>query len=120
MTFETHVAQAVEQMRSQGFTIIEGLISEERLIQAGRDAEPLFEKSPLQKDGPNGPIYGRLCKGLFKKTRAFDDLYSIPLVLAIVEAVLIWKSEKDSPAAFNFVMPSALMFNAALTSRSCR
>ena len=95
MPFDQQVAHAVDQMRSQGYAIIEGLISKERLIQAGSDAEPLFEESPVQKNGPNGPIHGRSCKGLFKKTRAFDDLYTIPLVLAIVEAVLTWESEKD-------------------------
>ena len=95
MTIESQVAHAVDQIRSQGFTIIEGLISDERLSQAREDAESLFEASPVQKQGSNGPIRGRLCKGLFKKTRVFDDLYSIPLVLAIVEAVLTWKSEKD-------------------------
>ena len=95
MSFETRVADAVAQMREQGFAIIEGLISDERLTQAEQDAETLFEVSPIQKEGVRGKVNGRLCKGLFKKTRAFDDLYCDPLVVAIVEAVLARESEKD-------------------------
>ena len=88
MMFESQVADVVDQMRQNGFAIVEGLIAEERLINAQRDAEALYEVSSTQKQGPRGPVYPRMCKGLFTKTREFDDLFCIPLVLAIVEAVL--------------------------------
>ena len=96
MTLESQVEDTVDQMRQNGFAVIEGLITEERLANAQRDAEALYEVSSVQKDGPRG-VYprwckglftkSRWCKGLFTKTRVFDDLY-IPRVLAVVEAVI--------------------------------
>ncbi|MCY4129921.1 MAG: phytanoyl-CoA dioxygenase family protein [Gammaproteobacteria bacterium] len=88
MSFDVQVANTVTQMREQGFAIIEGLISEERLRQAKQDADKFLEESPIQKQGPRGPVNPRMCKDLFRRTRAFDDLYSIPVVLSVVEEVL--------------------------------
>lgn len=93
MTFESQLADTVTQMRQNGYAIIEGLISEKRLIEARRDAETLLEVSSIHKEGLRGTVYPRMCKDLFKKTRVFDDLYCIPLVLAIVEAVLGEKTD---------------------------
>lgn len=95
MSFDTQLADAVTHMRERGFAIIEGLVSDERLHRARRDAEALLEEVPFQKQGPRGSVNPRMCKDLFKKTRVFDDLYSIPLVVAIVEAVLTWESDRD-------------------------
>ena len=53
-----------------------------------------LEESPIQKQGPRGQVNPRMCKDLFRKTTAFDDLYSIPLVLAIVTEVLGGKSNE--------------------------
>ena len=96
MSFDAQVADGISQMREQGFAIIEGLIPDERVLRARRDADDLFEEVPFQKQGPRGMVTPRMCKDLFKKTRVFDDLYSIPLVLAIVEAVLAWESDRDN------------------------
>lgn len=94
MTIDPKIADTVAQMREQGFAIIEGLISDERLLQARRDADNLLEETSIQKQGPRGPVNTRMCKDLFRKTRAFDDLYSIPVVLAVVEEVLGGQSDE--------------------------
>ena len=94
MTFESQVEDTVNQLRQNGFAVIEGLITEERLASAQRDAEALYEVSSIQKDGPRGRVYPRWCKGLFTKTRVFDDLYTIPHVLAVVERVIGTKTDE--------------------------
>lgn len=94
MSFDEQVADTVAEIRKRGFAIIEGLISAERLCQARRDADQFLEITPTQKQGPRGLVNSRMCKDLFKKTRAFDDLYSLPLVLSIVEAVLGGESDQ--------------------------
>ncbi len=94
MTQHTDAATAVNQLREQGFAVLQGLIEGDRLSRAARDAEALMETTPIRMPGIDGPIYGRMCKGLFKKTRAFDDLYVNPVVLSVIEAVLAGNFER--------------------------
>ncbi|MYD42818.1 MAG: hypothetical protein F4W90_02885 [Gammaproteobacteria bacterium] len=88
MTNEQKLASAADQLRSDGYTVVEDLISGERLERARRDAEALMERTPIQMPGVSGPVHGRMCKELFSKSRAFDDLYCNELVLGIVNEIL--------------------------------
>ena len=78
----------LETLARDGFVIVEDLIDENRLGQAQEDAELLLEPTPILMPGVSGEVRGRMCKGLFGKSRAFDDLYVNPVVLALVREYL--------------------------------
>ena len=98
MADESTVTQAVEDLHANGFAVIENVISEERLAKAERDAEGLMEQSSFEAPGIDQPVKARLCKGLFTKSRIFDDLYVNPTVLDVVDKVL---ANEDHPRAYN-------------------
>ena len=79
--------QAIQEIEDVGYTIIPGIISPSRLIKAQQDAEKLLHTIPAK--GLNGTqIDGRMCKGLFAKTREFDDIAANATVTAVVNGVL--------------------------------
>jgi ectoine hydroxylase-related dioxygenase (phytanoyl-CoA dioxygenase family) len=80
---------AVRQIQTDGYAIVPDLIAGERLRRAQDDAEALLEATSIDMPGLDGPIRGRMRKGLFRASRAFDDLYSHPTVTAIVSRVLV-------------------------------
>ena len=83
------VATAIQQIKDVGYNIIPKLIFGARLRRAQADAEALLEATPIEMPGLDGKVFGRMCKGLFGKSRAFDDLYAHPTVLAVVRGVLV-------------------------------
>lgn len=95
MTRETDVATATERLRTDGYAVIEGVVTGKRLEQLQRDAEALMEPTPIEMPGIKGPIVGRMCKQLFSKSRAFDDLYVNPMVLKVVGNVLGGNASKN-------------------------
>lgn len=82
------VETAIKQIKEDGYAIIANLISGDRLRRAQEDAEALLEKTPIAMPGLDGRIIGRMKKGLFRATRAFDDLYVHPTILAVARGVL--------------------------------
>ena len=85
----SNIQTAVQQIKEVGYAIIPKLIEGERLRQAQADTEALLEATPIEMPGLDGKVFGRMCKGLFRKSRAFDDLYTHPTVLAVVRGVLV-------------------------------
>ena len=83
----TTTEQAVQEIGDVGYTIIPEVITPSRLARAQQDAEKLLHNIPAK--GLNGTrIEGRMCKGLFAKTRAFDDIAANTNITTIVNAVL--------------------------------
>ena len=83
----TTTEQAVQEIGDVGYTIIPEVITPSRLARAQQDAEKLLHNIPAK--GLNGTrIEGRMCKGLFAKTRAFDDIAANTTNTTIVNAVL--------------------------------
>ena len=83
----TTTEQAVQEIGDVGYTIIPEVITPSRLARAQQDAEKLLHNIPAK--GLNGTrIEGRMCKGLFAKTRAFDDIAATTALTTIVNAVL--------------------------------
>ncbi len=79
--------RAVQEIEDVGYTIIPDIISPSRLIEAQQDAEELLHSIPAKGlDGTN--IDGRMCKGLFAKTRKFDDIAANTTIMAIVNGIL--------------------------------
>ena len=83
-----NVKDELDALAHYGFVVIEHLIDENRLRQAQEDAELLLESTPAMMPGVSGEVLGRMCKQLFIKSRAFDDLYVHPTVLAIARQYL--------------------------------
>ena len=90
------VETAVQEIKDVGYTIIPNLICGPRLKQAQADAGALLGPTPVEMPGLDGRVIGRMCKGLFRKSRAFDDLYADPTVLAVVRGVLVEADRKPS------------------------
>lgn len=84
-----NVEKAVQEIKDVGYTIIPNLIDGVRLRQARADADALLEPTPIEMPALDVKVIGRMCKGLFRKSRAFDDLYAHPTVLAVVRGVLV-------------------------------
>ncbi|MEC8867691.1 MAG: phytanoyl-CoA dioxygenase family protein [Pseudomonadota bacterium] len=79
--------RAIEEIEDVGYTIIPDIISQSRLFEAQQDAEKLLHTIPAK--GLNGTnIDGRMCKGLFAKTREFDDIAANSTIMAIVNGIL--------------------------------
>ncbi len=94
------VETAVQEIRDVGYTIIPNLIDGPRLRRARADADALLGPTPIEMPGLDGKVTGRMCKGLFRKSRAFDDLYAHPTVLAVVRGVLADPERKRSYLTF--------------------
>ena len=94
--FDEQKRQAIESLQERGYAILNNLVSEERLERARNDAEELLEPTPIQMPGKNGGVQGRMCKGLFTKSRQFDDLYTLPLASAVLSDILATKVGKYS------------------------
>ena len=94
------VETAIQEIRDVGYTIIPNLIDGPRLRRAQADADALLGPTPIAMPGLDGKVIGRMCKGLFRKSRAFDDLYAHPTVLAVVRGVLADPERKRSYLTF--------------------
>ena len=83
------VEEAVERIRAEGFAVLPDLVDKNRLARLSEDSEALLH--PIHKQpGLNGkPTTGRMFKGLFRSTRAFDDIIVHPGLLAVVQGVLV-------------------------------
>ena len=88
MSETSHIVEtAIAEIADQGYAIVRDLISGERLEQLQRDAEQLLHEIPAKGiDGKQ--IAGRMHKGTFAVSRAFDDVIIHPTLLAIVRGVL--------------------------------
>lgn len=85
----TNVEAAVERIRTEGFAVIENLVDEDRLARLSDDSDALLHPTPNQP-GLNGTrATGRMFKGLFRTSRAFDDIIVHPTVLGVVRGVLV-------------------------------
>ena len=82
------IQNELEGLARDGFVIVEDIMDENRLGQAQMDADLLLEPTPIMMPGISGEVWGRMCKDLFKKSRAFDDLYVHPLVTTLVREYL--------------------------------
>ncbi|MEM7365968.1 MAG: phytanoyl-CoA dioxygenase family protein, partial [Pseudomonadota bacterium] len=82
-----NVENAISEIAQDGYTIVRHLIDSERLSKLDRDAEALLINwDAACVDG--GSVNGRMHKGTFAVSRAFDDIIIHPVLLSIVEAVL--------------------------------
>ena len=85
----TNVEAAVERIRTEGFAVIENLVDEDRLARLSDDSDALLHPTPNQP-GLNGTrATGRMFKGLFRTSRAFDDIIVHPTILGVVRGVLV-------------------------------
>lgn len=94
------IETAIQEIKEVGYTIIPNLIDGPRLRRAQADADALLGPTPIEMPGLDGKVVGRMCKGLFRKSRAFDDLYADPTVLAVVRGVLVGPERKRSYLLF--------------------
>jgi len=90
------VEAAVERIRAEGFAVLPNLVDENRLVRLSEDSEALLH--PIENQpGLNGTrVNGRMFKGLFRSSRAFDDIAVHPTILAVVHGVLVG-SAKHKP-----------------------
>ena len=79
----------VEEIAVSGFSVVSDLISKDRLKQAQEDADRLLESTPMPMPGVDEPVYGRMAKSYFPKSRSFDDLLCHPTLLEIARRVLV-------------------------------
>ena len=92
------ISAAVTEIDAQGFTVVRDLITGTRLEQLQRDAEQLLH--PIEaKCVDGGTVAGRMHKGTFGASRAFDDIIVHPTILAIVGGVLDEARSGDYPHA---------------------
>ena len=83
------IEAAVERIGTEGFAVIPNLVDEDRLARLSEDSDALLHPVPNQP-GLNGTrATGRMFKGLFRSSRAFDDIIVHPTVLAVVRGVLV-------------------------------
>lgn len=92
----TDTRTAIQEIETEGFCVLRDLVSGDRLRRLQDDAERLLESTPIKMPGLDEPLYGRMCKQLFKKSRAFDDIYTLKSVLDVVESALLPKPSKPS------------------------
>ena len=82
------VGEAVERIRTEGFAIIPDLVDGARLAKLSDDSDALLHPIDNQP-GLNGTrVTGRMFKGLFRSSRAFDDIVVNPTIMAVVSGVL--------------------------------
>ena len=83
------IEAAVERIGTEGFAVIPNLVDEDRLARLSDDSDALLHPVPNQP-GLNGTrATGRMFKGLFRSSRAFDDIIVHPTILAVVRGVLV-------------------------------
>ena len=83
------IEAAVERIGTEGFAVIPNLVDEDRLARLSDDSDALLHPVPNQP-GLNGTrATGRMFKGLFRTSRAFDDIIVHPTILAVVRGVLV-------------------------------
>ena len=91
------IEAAVERIGTEGFAVIPNLIDEDRLARLSDDSDALLHPIANQP-GLNGTrATGRMFKGLFRTSRAFDDIIVHPTILAVVHGVLV--GSKQAKAA---------------------
>lgn len=80
---------AIERIRTEGFAVVPNLVDANRLARLAADSDALLHPTPNQP-GLNGTrATGRMFKGLFRSSRAFDDIIVHPTVLGVVHGVLV-------------------------------
>ena len=83
------IEATVERIGTEGFAVIPNLVDEDRLARLSDDSNALLHPVPNQP-GLNGTrATGRMFKGLFRSSRAFDDIIVHPTILAVVRGVLV-------------------------------
>ncbi len=81
------VEDAIAAIDRDGYAVIPRLVTGERLRRLQEDAEALL--IPIEAKGVDGgSIVGRMHKGTFGVSRAFDDIIIHPVLLDIVNGVL--------------------------------
>ena len=81
------IDDAIAAIDRDGYAVIRRLVTGERLRRLQQDAEALL--IPIEAKGVDGgSITGRMHKGTFGVSRAFDDIIIHPVLLDIVNGVL--------------------------------
>ncbi len=80
-------AEVVEAMRTEGYAIVEGMLSPERVRAMRADLRPVLDATPEGRNDFEGYATKRIY-ALFAKTRVFDDLAIHPLLLGVLDTVL--------------------------------
>ncbi|MDE0661821.1 MAG: hypothetical protein F4029_07940 [Gammaproteobacteria bacterium] len=89
------IEAAVERIGTEGFAVIPNLVDEDRLARLSEDSDALLH--PIDQPGLNGTrATGRMFKGLFRSSRAFDDIIVHPTILAVVRGVLVGPKQTES------------------------
>ena len=90
------IEAAVERIGTEGFAVVPDLVDEDRLARLSDDSDALLHPTPNQS-GLNGTrATGRMFKGLFRSSRAFDDIIAHPTILAVVRGVLVGSKQTTS------------------------
>ena len=79
--------ELVEAMRTEGYAVVEGMLSAERVAGMRADLRPVLDATPEGRNDFEGFATKRIY-ALFAKTRVFDDLAIHPLLLGMLDEVL--------------------------------
>ena len=85
------VRQAVQTVQQQGFAIVEGFLSADRLERIRTEMAPIFEMTTERDASISGRYTGTQTvhvHNLFAKTSAVDEIAIDPMLLKIIEGVL--------------------------------
>jgi len=105
------IDKAIAEIDEQGFTIVRNLVSGERLQQLQDSAEELLHT--ISAKGIDGKaVEGRMHKGTFGVSRAFDDIIIHLTLLGIVNGIL----DADRAAQY----PHEAEMNDYLASLDCQ
>ena len=92
------IEAAIERIGTEGFAVIPNLIDEDRLARLSDDSDALLHPIPNQPGLNGSRATGRMFKGLFRSSRAFDDIIVHPTILAVVRGVLV--ASKQTTAGY--------------------
>ncbi|MDE0037383.1 MAG: phytanoyl-CoA dioxygenase family protein [Gammaproteobacteria bacterium] len=90
------IEAAIERIGTEGFAVIPNLIDEDRLARLSDDSEALLHPIPNQPGLNGARATGRMFKGLFRSSRAFDDIIVHPTILAVVRGVLVASKQTNA------------------------
>ena len=82
------VAQAIEEVKSQGYAIYRHFLDPETLARVLNDMAPIFEMTGERVGGRHGGVQTVHVHNLFAKTDAVDDIAIDPRLLHLIEGVL--------------------------------
>ena len=87
MTIETSVDEIVASLKSDGFAVVEGVLSHQEVSAIRADLTKILSSLPTGRNDFEG-FSTRRIYALFAKTRLFDAPATHPLVLGVLDRVL--------------------------------